>query len=159
MIYNIYVDLCSWCYAFDVLMYYFLWGVSDVMTYISWFNGECYRVFCYAMTNVMVFLFQWRLFQRFPARDTNGYNPRLFYWLYSWIVSYLTSNMPGDSPIISSDGFLVLQFDYHFRIWWDFWIKRLIYLKLCIHIGCGPPTWCFRHCDCNTNIKYYRFGA
>ena len=25
--------------------------------------------------------------------------------------------MPGDSPIISSDVLLVLQFDYHFRIW------------------------------------------
>ena len=48
--------------------------------------------------------------------------------------------MPGDYPIISSDGFLDLQFDSHFRVWQDFGIKRLICMKLFIHLGGGKDT-------------------
>ena len=37
--------------------------------------------------------------------------------------------MPGDSPIISSDILLFLQFDSHFRIWLNFGIERLVSLN------------------------------
>ena len=67
--------------------------------------------------------------------------------------------MPGDSPIISSDIFLVLQFDSHFRIWRAFEIKRLVSINIGIHLGDGPPIRPFRRCDCNTNGNYSRFGA
>ena len=40
--------------------------------------------------------------------------------------------MPGDYPIITSDGLLVLQFDSHFRIWRGFEIECLGSLKLSI---------------------------
>ena len=54
----------------------------------------------------------------------NWFNPILIDRLHSWIVAYRTSRMPGDSPMKSSDGLLVLYFDSHFRIWWDFEIER-----------------------------------
>ena len=96
---------------------------------------------------------------KFSLKVTNGYKQRLIDQLHYGIVAYRKSNMPGDSPIISSDAFLVLQFDSHFCIWRYFETNRLISLKLFIDLRLGPLTHPFRHFDCDTNGKSSNFGA
>ena len=79
-------------------------------------------------------------FPQFSCFDDDCFKPGLIYKLHYCIVAYRTSRIPGDSPIMSSDGILVLQFDSHFRIWRAFEIERLGSLKICIPRGGGPPT-------------------
>ena len=122
MIMLIYVVLCD---AFDVLM-------DFVSMRCSW--RKCLKLMlfddyvdlCSLMLRMWCFdglffdemsMTWWRTFQSFPVRATNGYKLKLIDRLHSWKIAYRTSRMPGDSPIISSDVLLVLQFDSHFRIW------------------------------------------
>ena len=127
----------------------FWWSVCEVMTDVSLCDDKCSGVF----------LFQWRLFQSFSVRDTNGYNPKLIDQLHSWIVAYLTSRMSVYYPVISSDDLLVLLFDCHFRIWWDFLIECFVCLKLFIRMGGGPPTFPCRSYVLHTTTNSFCFYA
>ena len=61
--------------------------------------------------------------------------------------------------IVTSSIFFVLLFDSNFWIWLAFDIKRLIFLKLCINLKCGPSTCPFRCFECNKNGNPSCFGA
>ena len=92
----------------------------------------------YVITNVYVRAVDWN-------------DLKLVYQLRSWIVAYRTSRMPGGSLITSNDICLVLWFVSSSSIWWDFEIKRSIFLKLCIHKIGKPLTCRFRHLGYWTN--------
>ena len=95
------------------------------------------------MTNVL----------QFSCFGDDCFNPILIDRQHYCIVEYRTSSMPGDSPIMSSEGLLVVQFDSIFRIWRVFENERLGSLRICIPRGGGPPTRPCRRCDCDKNDK------
>ena len=159
-----YVDDCSlmlriWC--FDGFLVICLWCDDRRSRVIDdYVDLICFMLHIWCFDGFFfndMFVMWWRTFWSFPVMATNWFKPRLFYWLHSWLVAHLTSRMPWNSTIISSDGLLILQFDSNFRIWRAFKIKRLGSLKICIPLGGGPLTCPCCRCDSNTNGKSLRF--